>query len=139
MTPTEAISTLYYDDLDILHIDDWRFFTPQIRDRDDTLQRRQKHYHTYYAHMTKEKRALPLFNSVGLAPKSSKTIARSQIKCASCERCSHHLGLESPDLSPPFKDMYICDVCNRTYHWQCLLRTSCCNVTEREAIDANDS
>jgi hypothetical protein len=35
--------------------------------------------------------------------------------------------------------MYICDVCNRTYHWQCLLKTSCCNATEREAIDANDS
>ena len=83
--------------------------------------------------------ALPLVKSVGLVPKSSKTIARSQSKCASCEICSYHLGLESPDLSPPFKDMYICDVCNRTYHWQCLLKTSCCNATEREAIDANDS
>jgi len=29
MTPTEAINTLYYDDMDILHIDDWRFFTPR--------------------------------------------------------------------------------------------------------------
>ena len=83
--------------------------------------------------------ALPLFKSVGLLLKSSKTVARSQIRCASCEICSYHLGLESPDLSPPFKDMYICDVCNRTYHWQCLLETSCCNATEREAIDANDS
>ena len=72
-------------------------------------------------------------------PKSSKTIARSQIKCASCEICSYHLGLKSPDLSPPFKDMYICDICKRTYHWQCLLKTSCCNATERVAIDANDS
>ena len=78
-----------------------------------------------------------LFSSMHLWPKSSKTIARSQIKCASCEICSYHLGLESPYLSPPFKDMYICDVCNRTYHWQCLLKTSCCNATEREAIDAN--
>ena len=72
-------------------------------------------------------------------PKSRKIIARSQIKCASCEICSYHLGLESPDLFPPFKDIYICDVCNRTYHWQCLLKTSCCNATESEAIDANDS
>ena len=72
-------------------------------------------------------------------PKFSTTIARSQIKCASCEICSYHLGLEFPDLSPPFKDMYICDVCNRTYHWQCLHKTSCCNATDREAIDANDS
>ena len=35
--------------------------------------------------------------------------------------------------------MYTCDVCNRTFHWQCLPKTSCCNATEREAIDANDS
>jgi len=134
MTPTEATNTLYYDDMDILHIDNWRFFTPKKRDRDDTPQR-QKHY----ALMNIERWALPLLRSVGLVPKSSKTIARSQIKCASCEICFYHLGLESPDLSPPFKDMYICDICNRTYHWQCLLKTSCCNATEREAIDANHS
>jgi ubiquitin C-terminal hydrolase len=89
--------------------------------------------------MNIERWALPLFKSVGLVPKSSKTVARSQIKCASCEICSYHLGLESPDLSLPFKDMYICDNSSRTYHWQCLLKTSCCNATEREAIDANDS
>jgi hypothetical protein len=35
--------------------------------------------------------------------------------------------------------MYICDVCNHTYYWQCLLKTTCCNATKREAIDANDS
>jgi hypothetical protein len=34
--------------------------------------------------------------------------------------CSYHLGLESLDLLPLSKDMYICDVCNRIYHWQCL-------------------
>jgi ubiquitin C-terminal hydrolase len=124
--------------MDILHIDNWRFFTPKKRDRDDAPQR-QKQYHTYNAHMNIERWALPLFKSVGLVPKSSKTFARSQIKCASCEICSYHLGVESPDLSPPFKYIYICDVCNRTYHWQCLLKTSCCNATEREAIDANDS
>jgi len=116
--------------LEVLH--------PQERDRDDTPLR-QKQCHTYYAPMNIERWALPLFKLVGLVPKSSKAIARSQIKCASCEICSYHLKLESPDLSPPFKDMYICDVCNRTYHWQCLLQTICCNTTEREAIDANES
>jgi hypothetical protein len=30
LTPTETINTLYYDDMDILHIDNWRFFTPKI-------------------------------------------------------------------------------------------------------------
>ena len=45
--------------------------------------------------------ALPLFKSAGLVPKSSKTIARSRIKCASCEICSYHLRLNlqtSPHL-----------------------------------------
>ena len=83
MTATEAMNTLYYDDMDILHIDNWRFFTPKKRDRDDTPQR-QKQCHTYYAPTAIEIWALPLFKSVGLVPKSSKTIARSQIKCASC-------------------------------------------------------
>jgi hypothetical protein len=41
--------------------------------------------------------------------------------------------------SAPSKDMYICDVCNCTYHWQCLLRTNCYNVHEQEAIDTNDT
>jgi hypothetical protein len=44
MTPTEAINTLYYDDMDVLpHIDNWRFFTPKKIDRNDTPQR-QKQY-----------------------------------------------------------------------------------------------
>ena len=107
--------------------------SPPRKETDDTPQR-QKQYHTYYALINIEKWAPPLFESVELVPKSSKTIARSQNKCASCEICSYHLGLESPDLSPPFKDMYICDVCNRTYHWQCLLKTRCCNATERELL-----
>ena len=78
MTPTEAINTLYCDDMDIQHINNWRFFTPKKRDRDDTLQIQK------YAPMNIDKWALPLFKSVGLVPKSSKTIARSQIKCAGC-------------------------------------------------------
>ena len=130
MTPTEANNTLYYDDMDILHIVNWRFFTPKKRDRDETPLR-QKQYHTYYAPMNIERWALPLFKSFGLVPKSSKTVARSQIKCASCEICSYHLGLESPDLSPPFKDMYICDVCNRTYHWQCLKQAAATLLKEK--------
>ena len=67
MTPTEAINTLYYDNMDILHIDNWRFFTPKKRDRIGTPQR-QKQYHTYYAPMNIEEWTIPLFKSVGLVP-----------------------------------------------------------------------
>ena len=65
---------------------------------------------------------LPLFKAVGLVPKTSQAAARSDIACAS-EFCSYHLGRESLDLLPRFKDMYIGDVCNCTYQWQCLLKT----------------
>jgi hypothetical protein len=33
MTPTEAINALYYDDMDILHIDNWKFITPKKGDK----------------------------------------------------------------------------------------------------------
>jgi hypothetical protein len=67
--------------------------------------------------------ALPLFKVVGSVPKTTQAGARPDIACASCEMRAYHLGLESLDLLPPFKDMYICEVCNRTYHWQCLLKS----------------
>ena len=78
MTPTEAINTLYYDDMDILHIDNLRLFTPKKRDRDDTPQR-QKQYHTYYAPMNIKRWALPLFKSVGLVPKSVKLLPGAKL------------------------------------------------------------
>ena len=87
-----------------------------------------------------ERGALPIFKAVELVPKTTQTAARTEIACASsCEICPYHLGLESLDLLPPFKDMYICNVCNRTYQWQCLLTTNCYNANEREAIDNNDT
>ena len=72
-------------------------------------------------------------------PESSKLLPGAKLSAQAAKFAPTTLGLESPDLSPPFKDLYICDVCNRIYQWQCLLKTSCCNTTEREAIDANDS
>jgi len=44
MTPTEAINTFYYDDMDILHIKNWRIVTPKKSDNDTP--QRQKQYHT---------------------------------------------------------------------------------------------
>jgi hypothetical protein len=84
MTPTEAINTLYYDDVDILHIDNWRFFTPKKRDR--MIPQRQKLYHTYYAPLNIERWALPLFKSVGLVPNpvillpGAKSSAQAQLE-----------------------------------------------------------
>ena len=81
MTPTEAINTLYYDDMDILHIDNWRFFTPKKRERWYTPKTETIPYddHTYYAPMDIERWALPLFKSVGLVPKSVKQLPGAKI------------------------------------------------------------
>jgi len=37
MTPTKAINTLYCGDMDILHIDNSKFFTPKLKDRDTQI------------------------------------------------------------------------------------------------------
>jgi hypothetical protein len=87
--------------------------------------------------MILERWALPLSEAVGLVPKTIQAAARTDIACASCEMCSSHIGLDSLDMLPPLKDMYICNVCNCTYSWQCLLETNCYNTIEREAIDTN--
>jgi len=31
------------------------------------------------------------------------------------------------------EDIYVCDVCNRAYHWPCLLRLGCCRDEDRES------
>ena len=45
--------------------------SPPEKKTDDTLQKRQKQYHTHYAPMTIEIWAPSLFKSVGLVPKFS--------------------------------------------------------------------
>ena len=34
--------------------------------------------------------------------------------------------------------MYVCDICNRTYHWICLEKLGCYNASHREEVDKND-
>jgi hypothetical protein len=80
-----------------------------------------------------------LYEVGGLVPKKTQSAACTDIECAFCEMCFYNLGFESLDLLPPSKYMYICDVCNRTYHWQCLLKTNHYTANEREAIDTSNT
>jgi len=77
MTPTEAINTLYYDDMDILHIDNWRFFTPKKRDRDDTPQR-FKQFHTYYAPLL-ENGPYPSLNQLDKCPNRGRLLPGAKL------------------------------------------------------------
>ena len=39
-----------------------------------------------------ERWALPLFKAVGLVPENNQAAARTDIACAPCEVCSHHVS-----------------------------------------------
>jgi len=39
---------------------------------------------------------------------------------------------------PPFNEMYICEVCNQTYHWMYLKSTGYCTERQRKELDKND-
>jgi len=53
MTHTEAIITIYHDDLDVRHIDDWKFYTCNKWGRDSGPPERRNQYHTHYAPILK--------------------------------------------------------------------------------------
>jgi len=52
-------------------------------------------------------------------------------------------GLQPVTNVPAFNDMYICEVCNQTYHWVCLknylLNTGCYTERQREEVEQNDN
>jgi hypothetical protein len=60
MTPTEAINTLYYDDMDIPHIDNWMFFTP----KKETEMIHPEDRNNYYAPMNIERWPYPSLNQL---------------------------------------------------------------------------
>ncbi len=67
--------------------------------------------------MTIENWALPIFKKAGFTPEKILPIARSALKNACCEICFYNSGLQTETNVPPFNDMYICEVNNRTNRW----------------------
>eukprot|EP00983_Pelagomonas_calceolata_P121380 1160794-Pelagomonas_calceolata.AAC.2 len=72
-----------------------------------------------------EKWALPFFKKAGFQPATTSTAARTDIECACCQICNYHGGYEPINSEPPYLDMYICGVCQRTYHWKCMKELVC--------------
>ncbi len=86
-----------------------------------------------------ERWAIPVFKKAGFTPENTHPIARSAIECACCEVCFLFYGLEPRKTELPFGDMYICDFCNKTYHWiGCLKNTGCFTERQREEVDKTD-
>eukprot|EP00983_Pelagomonas_calceolata_P055358 1144122-Pelagomonas_calceolata.AAC.2 len=61
-----------------------------------------------------------MFKNAGFTPASIESAARAGIECACCEVCNYPGGKEPLNFEPPYLDMYICDVCHRSYHWMCM-------------------
>jgi len=88
--------------------------------------------------MTIEKWAIPIFTAASSFKKAFVTVTkRSDIRCACCEICSDWKGKES--LAEPFEGMYVCDVCNRTIHWSCLLSLGYYKDEDRQSVKKDET
>jgi len=82
--------------------------------------------------MTIEKWAIPIFIAAGFKKASVTATKCSDIRCACCEISSDWKGIRFQ--AEAFEDMYVCDVCNHTYHCSCLLRLGCYKDEDRESL-----
>eukprot|EP00983_Pelagomonas_calceolata_P012775 408589-Pelagomonas_calceolata.AAC.1 len=73
-----------------------------------------------------------MFKRAGFTPASNKPAALAEIEDACCEICNYNGGKESLNSEPPYPDMYICDVCHRTYHWSCMKEIGCYTDAQRQ-------
>eukprot|EP00983_Pelagomonas_calceolata_P004682 153203-Pelagomonas_calceolata.AAC.1 len=86
-----------------------------------------------------EKWALPFFKKAGLQPATTTIAARTDIECACCQICNYPGAYEPIKSEPPYPDMYICDVFQRTYHWKCMKELGCYTDGQRQEIDTADT
>eukprot|EP00983_Pelagomonas_calceolata_P015397 487859-Pelagomonas_calceolata.AAC.1 len=85
-----------------------------------------------------EKWALPFFEKAGLQPATTSIAARTDVECTCCQICNYPGGYEPANSEPPYLDMHICDVCQRTYNWKCKKELGCYTEGKRQEIDAAD-
>ena len=134
-----AINVVYYDEIHITHIDDWRICPARWEDTCDGPPQylpEQKQYQTHYGSMIIEKWALSIFEKVGFHCKAARTDKHED---AHCQICNYHHGYEFAGSETPYLDMYVCDVCERTYHWKCMRELGCYNDEQRQEVDANEA
>eukprot|EP00983_Pelagomonas_calceolata_P012303 393582-Pelagomonas_calceolata.AAC.1 len=79
-----------------------------------------------------------MFKNAGFTPASIEPAAQAGIECARCEICNYPGGKEPLNSESPYLDMYICDVCHRTYHWTCMRGLGCYTNEQRQDIDNNN-
>ena len=75
-----------------------------------------------------------MFKRAEFTPVNTRPAARAEIECACCETCNYDGGKEPINSEPPYPDMYICNVCHRTYHWSCMKEIGCYSDAQRQDI-----
>ena len=117
MTSIKAVNMLYYDDLDIFHINDWKIHTCNKRGSDGGPPVAQKH-----RSKTTQPTLLwlppPLFKVVRLVPKITQAAARTDIACAgstsaappATSRATNPRQHWPKDLSNPRRDIHLVEI-----------------------------
>eukprot|EP00983_Pelagomonas_calceolata_P062684 1147388-Pelagomonas_calceolata.AAC.2 len=130
---TTSSHAVYYYDFDIASlIDAWRICPAKRKDMSNDSSPQQKQYHIHYGPMMVGKWALTFFKKAGFQSASICTAARTNIECTCCQICNYSGGLEPINSDPPYLDIYICDVCQHTYHWKCLTKLGCYTDEQRQ-------
>ncbi len=97
----------------------------------------KKQYLVQYEPLVVERWALPTIKKVkDIHIKGKTNLPRCCFEDASGEICCDPRTKE--EQLDPTTDMYQCNTCQRTYHWQCLLDLECYTNAQRDGIIAND-
>jgi len=95
----------------------------------------QKQYLVQHEPRVVERWELPIIKRVkDIQIKSITNLPRCCFEDASCEICCDPRTKE--EQLDPTTDMYQCNTCHRTYHWQCLLDIECYTDAQRDGTIA---
>ena len=125
--PSDVFNHMYQYHLQAAKVVDYCLHVNNKRRADETEAEDQEQYLTHYEPLIIEKWALRLLKTdKSRTIISTESIARIDVEDAGCEICcdpgAREEHTEQGDL--PTTDMYQCSICNRTYHWSCLEKTT---------------
>ena len=99
----------------------------------------QEQYLTEYEPLITGNWDVPLLDEIpDINVLTKDPISRAGLNDASCEVCCDPGTHEDTHEGQPTTDMYVCGVCNRTYHWQCLVQLQCYTEEQRDNVKDDD-
>ena len=131
----DTFQLLYRHQLQARKVIGYRLHTTSKRKVGEQDTADQEQYLTEYEPLIMENWAIPLLDEIPEIKVLTKDpIPRSELTDASCEVCCNPGTYEEPHKDHPTTDMYECDVCNRTYHWKCLVQLQCYTEEQRRVV-----